>query len=117
MIIDYSKFEGHTPGPWFFTGLKIHAKDAEMPGIPWVIAHVSDDAFYEGLNPAAPNSALLAAAPELLAENERLRDALAEILQVVPRIDAIPQDEYDPHGDYVELLKINRIAKTALKEQ
>ena len=99
---------GRTPGPWCLE----YDGSLCMAGQIVVMGLIGPDASTVAERRA--NNNLIAAAPDLLEENKRLREALEEILKVVPRIDAIPREEYDPHGDYTELLKINRIAFAAL---
>ena len=119
-MIDYKKFEGHRPGPWRATYNS--AKERAVRDAAGFIAFMPKPHHFAGQNERyeqelaeyAATNALITAAPDLLEENKRLREALEEILKVVPRIDAIPREEYDPHGDYTELLKINRIAFAAL---
>lgn len=76
------EFKGHTPGPW-----SVHIDQGQTVRV------VSDDkSKYHRLIPVCTpysldqnpemmpaNAALIAAAPDLLAENERLRAAIAEI--------------------------------------
>lgn len=76
-----------------------------------------DHPKFEDFMDALTSDCLAEEVQQLRKENKRLREAMEEILQIVPRIDAIPREEYDPHGDYTELLKINRMALAALNEQ
>jgi len=65
-MIDYSKFEGHTPGPWKWDGIfSVDTKDVRV--------------CYTHHNNRSANGELIAAAPDLLEENKRLRTAIAEI--------------------------------------
>lgn len=75
-MLDLSRFEGHTPGPWK-RGENGGIKKAN--GVFGCVPHSSvwiEDAWYG--NDATPeslaNDALIAAAPELLAEVKRLRE-------------------------------------------
>lgn len=76
-MIDHSKFAGHTQGPWF-VGFNC-IESYEGSDICYSVIHA-------GLERSSdkPNAQLIAAAPELLAENaalreqvERMRSALA----------------------------------------
>lgn len=71
-MIDYTKFEGHTPGPW-----EVSERNRSIvickKGTKIALAHYKADLPSE----THPNTALIAAAPalpDLLAENKRLRE-------------------------------------------
>lgn len=89
---DLDKFKGHTPGPWGFddsenlTAVSGYAAEgALVSGTvlsyeqenygPWHVAVIIGD-----LQGSAANAALIAAAPDLLAENVRLREAGTELM-------------------------------------
>lgn len=75
-MIDIKKFIGHTAGPWRFNN---------KPGETWTISSQSGDSLMgdEQYYPWTPDNeydwALIAAAPDLLAEVIRLRAALEGI--------------------------------------
>ena len=74
-MIDYSKFEGHTPGPWEA------AEEYIVAGAMGRICMTATASLIDGsplLNWEA-NGELIAAAPDLLEENKLLRRAIAEI--------------------------------------
>ncbi len=88
-MIDRDKFKGHTPGPWNVLGDDEYAHGCPMievdngkggsedwASIAYVVADVDDGL----LDKDRANAALIAAAPDLLAENERLR-AVADSLE------------------------------------
>ena len=71
-----SDFTGHTPGPWRFDIERGVVSDTQknMAGVPYTVASAVD--YEDGL--------LIAAAPDLLVENKRLREALDTILMLDP---------------------------------
>lgn len=110
--MDKSKFEGHTPGPWLIKKRKVRS-DAHQYGYHRTIKqpharHESHDkeicklaganhrfykfSWYMSDDEAEANAALIAAAPDLLAENERLRAALV-IIRDVPIWDKWAEDD------------------------
>ena len=74
------KYEGHTPGPW--VAAWYGDVDEWQDGIGLGIVAVSNGGICEMQNrpEVKANAALIAAAPDLLAENKRLRAALEEVL-------------------------------------
>ena len=72
------RFEGHTPGPWTLK----KSSHSIVRGAK-VIASVHNH-LHKGMTEAETdaNADLIAAAPELLAEREKLRDALQDIYDV-----------------------------------
>lgn len=76
-----SKFKGHTPGPWYWqdfpdisTGEEGYALLGEGGyAIAWMDACNAPPSYHPS------NTRLIAAAPDLLAERDRLRRALEEI--------------------------------------
>ena len=92
-MIDYSKSEGHTPGPWresngIFAIVDFQNRAIVLDLAEWMTASERD-----------ANAALIAAAPELLAENKQLREALEIALKTLQDI----QGKYygDPIPDSV----------------
>jgi hypothetical protein len=79
-MIDYTKFEGHTAGPWPLRN------EPFRNGMPyWTIeagqGH-SRKGFHLTIMCSDANAHLMAAAPDLLAENIRLRDALETLARL-----------------------------------
>lgn len=79
--MDLSKFDGHTSGPWV-------SQDASQPDCPFFYVRVAAtgewivmvcDTEKRGHESTEANAALIAAAPDLLAEVRRLREVLGEI--------------------------------------
>ena len=87
-----SLLEGTTPGPWAVSGLRVVVRDR---GIIASVPSPANGGVFECMN----NAALLAAAPDLLAEVERLRGIL----------DRIAGNAYDA-GQYGELEANHRLA-------
>lgn len=87
-MIDYSKFKGYTQGPWVVIGKTVWDNESQ----PLLDCHT-------GRKADAANARLAAAAPELLAENKRLREALELALKTLQDI----QGKYygDPIPDSV----------------
>jgi hypothetical protein len=87
-MIDYTKFEGHTAGPWGvsdihrkgFFGNKgeavIIGPDLRIGSVDCVIDFKAGQGYLAQCPERDANAHLIAAAPDLLAENNRLRDAL-----------------------------------------
>lgn len=78
-----SRFEGHTPAPWTVTRSKMATDGAFDYAISADGAPVLAEAFGRdakgGWPPAEANARLIAAAPDLAAENEMLRSVLLEL--------------------------------------
>ena len=73
-MIDLTQFAGHTEGPWVKNGSFVYTDDRDM--IMQILPCGSHTGFeYEA------NVRLCAAAPDLLAEVERLRTALADAIR------------------------------------
>ena len=72
----------HTPGPWFtvptLTGAVSINKTAQVP-----IATVGGAGWHLGREMAEANAALIASAPDLLAERDRLRAVNADLLRAL----------------------------------
>lgn len=104
MNTDTTNFAGHTPGPWqAFQG----AKDIA----PFVAAGTGKrDSICECYTfehrAEVPNARLIAAAPELLAERDQLREALVQALLTLDRL----SDEDLPDGG----LYVSKMIRTAL---
>lgn len=92
-MIDYAKFEGHTPGPWsLWTSNSVRRISARGDGdVVCAVRHNDGcaDLYFKNGGEDGPNAALLVAAPELLAANralqaevDRLRRDCAEAYQV-----------------------------------
>lgn len=74
MTIDYKAFEGHTPGGWSRNIKPASKYPIIFAGRNTHVAQVCTSGLTE--SEVEANCALIAAAPALLAENERLRAAL-----------------------------------------
>lgn len=76
-MIDITKFDGHTPGPYYVEHLRIYASDtrdvADVRGWGW-LRYRND-----GASQMDANARLFAAAPDLLAEVIRLRAEVAAL--------------------------------------
>jgi len=70
-MIDYKQFEGHTPGPW--SARREGAFDYRI-----ALSHIAETVCKVRCE---ANACLIAAAPELLAENKKLREALEGIIE------------------------------------
>lgn len=70
-----SEFEGHTPGPWFVISGHILAGSENQldDGEALAIADIDMDMRIDFDTTGAANAALIAAAPTLLAERDRLK--------------------------------------------
>ena len=76
-VTDTMRYEGHTPGPWLADVERMDGAIKTENGnriICFCNSKVGDD-----IAMARANSRLIAAAPDLLAENERMRELLKEI--------------------------------------
>jgi|SRR6478609_2515709 len=109
--MDYKQFEGHTPGPWteyvLENGRSEISGNAETGRSNW-IAWVNPIALDGGIEyNANANIELVKAAPELLAENARLREALEKILKRIEHMSAPTCSSAD----------IESIARAALKTE
>lgn len=80
----------HTPGPWEAPGRDDddYVICATVKGKRRTLAHIHDHDLL-GID-AEANAALIARAPELAAENERLRALLADALKLVKQVDGKP---------------------------
>jgi len=91
-MINYKDFEGHTPGPWEIDpdtpNQVIRPPTNDAYGLSAIIADCANGNWPDEKTLA--NARLLAAAPELLAENKRLREALEFYAQT---------DHYDDTGE------------------
>lgn len=102
--MNYEKFEGHTPGPWIQEGRFVYAL---MNNDGFGPAHINRFWLQVDAQPGwnipvqemLSNAALITAAPELLEENKRLREALELALKTLQDI----QGKYygDPIPDSV----------------
>lgn len=103
-----NRFEGHTPGPWVTRTNELSPDYLWIDTKEWmalarVVVRVADKPDPEG----EANARLIAAAPDLLAENERLREVLGNLLEnMFPGNDAQRQERL--HGCIIH-------ATTALK--
>ena len=99
-----SDYTGHTPGPWNENAIRALLRFGRKNDGDW------DSSIYwenENLNmPSDADARLIAAAPELLAERDRLREALKEIAALDYSKAAINGSAY----------QATRIARTALKQ-
>ncbi len=90
--MELERFKGHTPGPWWSESGTIHAKNP----LVWTEEHHScvhpaqvSELYWESdhtLEEQEANEELIAAAPDLLAEVERLRGALEKLSEDLHRI-------------------------------
>lgn len=120
--LDLRQFIGHTPGPWWTTlehpamtnglyrGLLCfleHSGEGTQPGCRLVAVCVDDDGrAWQTTEPQVieANARLMAAAPDLLAEVERLRGALKAIRDHLPEVAKLTPSESEeitfcPHCD------------------
>ena len=76
-MLDLSKYEGHTPGPWIKSGWRVLGAEAEVVADPATFRQplVSDVALHA-------NARLIADAPALLAELKALRESHAQLLHL-----------------------------------
>lgn len=85
MSIDYSKFEGHTPGPWEVANLSGCNASDELYAAFHVGSTLANeliaslDGDYIERKHIGANAALIAAAPALLAENKALREEVERL--------------------------------------
>lgn len=77
--MDTKQFDGHTPGPWV-----VH-KVSRIRIVAPLIHVISTDIQGRTQPEAQANARLIAAAPDLLAENKRLRAALEGVIRVADR--------------------------------
>ena len=82
----------HTPGPWVANNTHVTTKDAWRLSIAYAPYRVIDANAVPSLAEAEGNAALIARAPELLAENERLRAQLAELREAAREADSVLTD-------------------------
>ena len=99
--MDQEKFKGHTPRPWL-------ARTGSVIAGSKVLAYVHNH-YHQGMTEAEAeaNARLMAAAPDLLAENQRLRKAL-EIF-----VNQVHENALEPDKLYIYETR----AREALKEQ
>ena len=81
-----NSYEGHTPGPWSFEDTLVFTREPMETvdgGTSIEFVDIADCSSYEhhGGYDARANARLIAAAPDLLAENDVFRTALQEIAQ------------------------------------
>lgn len=78
-----SALSSHTPGPWYSTGEIVIAKDGT-----WIKPYHKDswegDRKWPSPEEQAANAILIAAAPDLLNERDRLQRALETIIMLDP---------------------------------
>ena len=98
--MDYSKFEGHTPGPW-----KIGPHDNVTNRFGDRIAVI----VYRDVNgdETQANAALAAAAPDLLEENKRLRKALELCRDVLSNTPSAYHENSKLHSIFDMLCDLN----------
>lgn len=115
--MDYSKFEGHIPGPWRATYNS--AKERSVRDAAGFIAFMpkpfhytgQDERYEQEMAEYAATQALLAAAPDLLAENKRLRVAMESLESgVLTALSHTGVSDNDPHFRLTEADKILRQA-------
>ena len=75
--IDYSKLEGHTPGPWGVNNSYLFGGTEAKEGHGPVMARLYDDAN----DRFAPDMYLIAAAPDLLARCKELEEQNNELVK------------------------------------
>ena len=90
-MIDTDKYEGHTPAPWRVSPnsrYKIRADENLPEGVHhWHIAQVMNDRGGKWENMCKANAQLMADAPLLLAEVERLRKENYKLKRFVEEIE------------------------------
>ena len=75
-MIDTDKFEGHTPGPWAYCEDEVYAEG--NPIIVALRAHGTKGELTSKLPHRWADFRLISAAPDLLAEVKRLREAVTQ---------------------------------------
>jgi hypothetical protein len=74
--MNYDQFTGHTPSPWnVVKGLCLYVTAPSIPETVMIITGRND-------KEAEANVNLIAAAPDLLVENERLREGLRKVKEI-----------------------------------
>ncbi len=87
------KHEGFTPGPWEVDGDSVQGELHIRPaGTGWLLAVVYLDGITAEYQNVTANAHLIADAPRLYAENQRLREALAGLVAVLDAIDPYQRD-------------------------
>lgn len=101
------RFEGHTPEPWKLDLAEYPTSNdiclrADNGGDEVRIARVLFDVPEIGDEEASANARLLLAAPSLLAENARLREALRNLVEQCQRsVDGADEPD-EQHGDEIQ---------------
>lgn len=101
-MLDLSKYEGHTPGPWtvleFADAHEAAAKDGgwewatgfapllEPVGSVWQVYENSITGLPGNIETTLPNARLIADAPSLLAELKALRESHARLLDIAKEV-------------------------------
>tara|TARA_R110002020_G_scaffold453823_1_gene668934 strand:- start:6 stop:464 length:459 start_codon:yes stop_codon:yes gene_type:complete len=80
-MIDTDKYEGHTEGPWAYCEDEVYAEG--NPRIVALRAHGTDGELTSKLPHRWADFALIAAAPDLLAEVKRLRKQYTELREAL----------------------------------
>jgi hypothetical protein len=112
--LDLTQFEGHTPGPWRFEVTPQKVRNIE-PRIAtaWSQEDGRNNAYM--LIQTDRNAALLAAAPDLLAECKRLRSENARLRETLHSIEQSAHPDADiPHTEYEWAMSLVEQARAAL---
>lgn len=115
-MIDLSKYEGHTPGPWWWNGLN------RLASTDFEVLEAADDGRSYGMHyaeirhhynqqQAEVNARLIADAPALLAEVKRLRADLTEAAQVLDSIERAIGMRFAP----AEILDENSVIRDEMR--
>ena len=105
-MIDTDKYEGHTEGPWAYREDEVYAEG--NPCIVALRAHGTDGYLTSKLPHRWADFALIADAPDLLAEVKRLRKDLKTMIDIRDEINTMLKDE-DDDGPFDVMLKIESI--------
>ena len=108
-MLDLTRYDGHTPGPWRWHGLESRAEIVSLNNAYHDDILKISDAWFDN-PPDKKDAVLLADAPELLAELKRLRRLLLTINKVL-LFDTV----YIP--DYKDLDKAEALITAALEEK
>lgn len=111
----YGQFEGHTAGPW---GYQSFALSEEIIALNNKLIAVVQSRHCESPDEMHANTKLLAAAPDLLAENRRLRAALDSIkIYGSDTLSGPTTGMHDMHWYRVGVEEMVKRARSALQEE
>jgi hypothetical protein len=112
-----SKFEGHTPGPWVYDkNLDVSQGGrftSDQDDICFVNHEVGGRDGFANYDIAKANAALIATAPDLLAENEKLWEMCKELAATVKQFD-MTYDYSPPCFNWRPKARCSNMAKKVL---